>query len=398
MHDRRFPFLALMAEGATSAIDALQARTLRTTLLLMIVAANVCAALVAGAATRGVAVRARDDAVRDGARGFVVYPWRGIVGAGAPLGSEDARAASALPQVAGAAAHQAVWLPVGDDAHAAAAAIVDGYDSAGSVLADADLLRGRWFSADENARAAPVVALGDRLAARVARRGGPLGAQIYLAHRRFRVIGVYHDTAPGFHAIVPLETVRRRLGAAPEWTDIVVRARDGVALDDAERAVAARLARDRQSGDAPRVVIAGADRLRAGARIVPFVSRATTLELAAIGLTLAGLALAAVVMRSVRDRTREIGLRKVLGATRAAILLETVAESTTLATIGGAAGLAAGRVIAMLLAGTTPIPASVSVAAGLTAVCLTIAGGAAFGALPGLRAARLDALQALHAR
>lgn len=387
-----------MAEGATSAIDALQARTLRTTLLLMIVAANVCAALVAGAATRGVAVRARDDAVRDGARGFVVYPWRGIVGAGAPLGSEDARAASALPQVAGAAAHQAVWLPVGDDAHAAAAAIVDGYDSAGSVLADADLLRGRWFSADENARAAPVVALGDRLAARVARRGGPLGAQIYLAHRRFRVIGVYHDTAPGFHAIVPLETVRRRLGAAPEWTDIVVRARDGVALDDAERAVAARLARDRQSGDAPRVVIAGADRLRAGARIVPFVSRATTLELAAIGLTLAGLALAAVVMRSVRDRTREIGLRKVLGATRAAILLETVAESTTLATIGGAAGLAAGRVIAMLLAGTTPIPASVSVAAGLTAVCLTIAGGAAFGALPGLRAARLDALQALHAR
>lgn len=387
-----------MAEGATSAIDALQARTLRTTLLLMIVAANVCAALVAGAATRGVAVRARDDAVRDGARGFVVYPWRGIVGAGTPLGSEDARAASALPQVAGAAAHQAVWLPVGDDAHAAAAAIVDGYDSAGSVLADADLLRGRWFSADENARAAPVVALGDRLAARVARRGGPLGAQIYLAHRRFRVIGVYHDTAPGFHAIVPLETVRRRLGAAPEWTDIVVRARDGVALDDAERAVAARLARDRQSGDAPRVVIAGADRLRAGARIVPFVSRATTLELAAIGLTLAGLALAAVVMRSVRDRTREIGLRKVLGATRAAILLETVAESTTLATIGGAAGLAAGRVIAMLLAGTTPIPASVSVAAGLTAVCLTIAGGAAFGALPGLRAARLDALQALHAR
>ena len=387
-----------MAEGATSAIDALQARTLRTTLLLMIVAANVCAALVAGAATRGVAVRARDDAVRDGARGFVVYPWRGIVGAGTPLGSEDARAASALPQVAGAAAHQAVWLPVGDDAHAAAAAIVDGYDSAGSVLADADLLRGRWFSADENARAAPVVALGDRLAARVARRGGPLGAQIYLAHRRFRVIGVYHDTAPGFHAIVPLETVRRRLGAAPEWTDIVVRARDGVALDDAERAVAARLARDRQSGDAPRVVIAGADRLRAGARIVPFVSRATTLELAAIGLTLAGLALAAVVMRSVRDRTREIGLRKVLGATRAAILLETVAESTTLATIGGAAGLAAGRVIAMLLAGTTPIPASVSVAAGLTAVCLTIAGGAAFGAPPGLRAARLDALQALHAR
>jgi len=396
MRDRRFPFLALMAEGATSAIDALQARTLRTTLLLMIVAANVCAALVAGAATRGAAVRARDDAARDGARGFVVYPW--LAGGGPPLGSEDARAVGALPQVAGAAAHQAVRLPVGDDAHADVAAIVDGYDSAGPVLADADLLRGRWFSADENARAAPVVALGDRLAAHVAHPGSPLGTRIYLAHRRFRVIGVYHDTAPGFHAVVPIETVRRLLGASPEWTDIVVRARDGVAVDDAERAVAARLGSDRRSGNAPRVVVAGADRLRAGARIVPFVSRTTTRELAAIGLTLAGLALAAVMMRSVRDRTPEIGLRKVLGATRAAILLETVAESTTLAIIGGAAGLAAGRVIAMLLAGTTPIPAAVSAAAGLTAVCLTIAGGAAFGAPPGLRAARLDALQALRAR
>ncbi|HEX5179360.1 MAG TPA: ABC transporter permease [Gemmatimonadaceae bacterium] len=396
MRDRRFPFLALMAEGATSAIDALQARTLRTTLLLVIVAANVCAALVAGAATRGAAVRARDDAARDGARGFVVYPW--LAGGGAPLGNEDARAVGALPQVAGAAAHQAVRLPVGDDAHADIGAIVDGYDSAGPVLADADLLRGRWFSADENARAAPVVALGDRLAARVAHPGSPLGTRIYLAHRRFRVIGVYHDTAPGFHAVVPIETVRRLLGASPEWTDIVVRARDGVAVDDAERAVAARLGSDRRSGNAPRVVVAGADRLRAGARIVPFVSRITTRELAAIGLTLAGLALAAVMMRSVRDRTPEIGLRKVLGATRAAILLETVAESTTLATIGGAAGLAAGRVIAMLLAGTTPIPAAVSAAAGLTAVCLTIAGGAAFGAPPGLRAARLDALQALRAR
>ncbi|HEV2181176.1 MAG TPA: ABC transporter permease, partial [Gemmatimonadaceae bacterium] len=120
--------------------------------------------------------------------------------------------------------------------------------------------------------------------------------------------------------------------------------------------------------------------------------------LSAVGLALAGLAMLLLMRRSVGDRTREIGVGKVLGATRAAILLEIVAESTTLATLGGLAGLAAGRGIAMLLAGATPIPASVGSAAALTALGLTIAGGAALGAPPGVRAAKLSVLQALHGK
>jgi len=66
--------------------------------------------------------------------------------------------------------------------------------------------------------------------------------------------------------------------------------------------------------------------------------------------------------------------------------------------LGGLTGLAAGRGIAMLLAGATPIPASVSGASALTTLILTIVAGAALGAPPAVRAARLDVLRALHGK
>lgn len=254
MRHRGLPILALVAEGVASAVDALESSTLRTTLAMAAVAASVCAVLVAGAAAHGVTLRVRRDALSDGTRGFVVYQWPAL-GAGVPLGSADARALSSVPQVAGAAAHQTVVLPVG--------------------------------------------------------AGG---------------------------------------------------------------------------------------RLRAGTRIVPLASRRMSSVLAALGLTLAGLGMLLLMRRSVRSRRREIGMRKVLGATRAAILFEIAAESSTLATLGGLAGLAAGRGIAMLMAGATPIPASVTSAAALTALGLTIAGGAALGAPPAIRAARLDVLHALRGK
>jgi len=397
MRHRRLPVLALVAEGVASAVDALESSTLRTALVVAMVAASVCAVLVAGAAARGVALRVRRDALADGPRGFIVYQWPALRRRGSPLGSADARALASLPQIAGAAAHQAVALPVGTGGRLLTGVTVDAYDAAGPGLANADLVRGRWFTGAEDAQAAPLVVLDDRLAARLAAPFRALGAEVEIAHRRFRVIGVYHDARTGLRAIVPLETARRVLGVSPAWTDVVVRAREDVATEDAIQAAAARLRVERTLGGAPAdFVIAGADRLREGTRIVPLASRHTTGVLAAFGLTLAGIAMLLLMRRAVGDRTREIGMRKVLGATRAAILLEIVAESTTLATLGGVAGLAAGRGLAMLMAGATPIPASVSGAAALTALGLTIIGGAALGAPPGVRAARVDVLHALR--
>jgi putative ABC transport system permease protein len=115
-----------------------------------------------------------------------------------------------------------------------------------------------------------------------------------------------------------------------------------------------------------------------------------------VGLIVGGVGVIAIMMISVTERTREIGVRKALGATRATILWQFLVEAVTLTGIGAIIGLVLGTGVAMLIKSVTPVAASVPPLAIVLALGASAFTGILFGMLPAARAAKLDPVVALR--
>jgi putative ABC transport system permease protein len=116
-----------------------------------------------------------------------------------------------------------------------------------------------------------------------------------------------------------------------------------------------------------------------------------------IGIVVGGIVIMNIMLMTVNERTREIGIRKSLGATRADIRRQFLIEAVVLTTLGGIQGVAGGWILATAVSNFTPLPARVTLWSVAVALALGAGAGILFGVFPATRAARLDPITALRA-
>jgi putative ABC transport system permease protein len=413
--------ILMSLEGVAIALDSLRANKVRAALTISGVAIGVFVVVAMGATIHGIEQSFAADMEAFGATSFQVQrrdpgfsncnptsddcAWRRYPG----ISLDEWRAIQRLPEVASAMA----WLNGSGTVTYRDREVKNvGYDAQStewSTTDVADIAPGRNFNETEHDASAPVALVNDTLATLLFGDGDPLGRQIDLAGTRFTVIGVY-QTEAGFlkslegrgpdrpRMVIPMLTAWNRLDVWRRGLFLLVKPRPGVPRDEAMDAVTATLRGMR--GLRPREVntffLVGQDQILDTFNQLFGAIFLVGLGLSAVGLLVGGVGVVAIMMISVTERTREIGVRKALGATYGTILWQFLVEASTLTSLGAGIGLLLGGGLAWIIRANSTIPASIPASAIVASLLGAVVTGIAFGMLPATRAAKLDPVEALR--
>src|SRR6266446_6314742 len=265
---------------------------------------------------------------------------------------------------------------------------------------------GRAFTAQEVQAGVPVLVLGHDLADKLFEGQDPIGAEVKLFDIPYRVIGVVEKQGNLFglsldkFVVAPASAPLRRYVNPPRVVDaLAVKANSQSdmreAMSQAEAVMRSRRhLRPRQGDD---FALETADEVLAFWAKISGILRYALPFLPGISLVVGGIVIMNIMLMAVAERTREIGIRKSLGARRTDILRQFLVESVTLATVGAAGGVALGIALAAVVAATSPLPAAVAPWSIVVGVILGAGVGIVAGVYPAMRAARLDPITALRA-
>ena len=263
------------------------------------------------------------------------------------------------------------------------------------------LARGRFLPELEWDRGSPVSVLGTKTARELFPGEDPLGRVVRIGDWRMRVIGILGPRGQQLGVdmddvvIVPVANALRMLNRSSLFR-VLLQVRAHADLVQARDKVV-RLITERH-GEEDVTAITQDAVLSAFSSILGALTMALA-GIAAISLAVAGIGIMNVMLVSVSERTREVGLLKAVGAGRGQILLAFLAEAILISSAGGLLGLLLGWVATRVLVAVYPdLPASPPVWAVLAALALSVAVGALFGVLPARRATRLDPVAALAGR
>jgi putative ABC transport system permease protein len=263
---------------------------------------------------------------------------------------------------------------------------------------------GRAFTEQEFRSAARVIVLNTTMAERLFGESDPLDKTITVNGIQFQVIGVYKETgsflsgADRPKGVMPVTTLQRSLNVRRSDMGVIVKPRADVPRDVMVDEVVATMRglRGLRPSEESTFSIITQDKLMETYDKIFGMFFLVMIALSAVGLIVGGVGVVAIMMISVTERTREIGVRKALGATRLTILWQFLIEAVTLTGIGAIIGLIGGWLIALLVRSGTSIDASIPVGAVFAALLASAVTGILFGMIPAARASRLDPVEALR--
>ncbi len=268
------------------------------------------------------------------------------------------------------------------------------------------LPEGRFFTTAELRTGTPVVVIERRFADKLFGRVNPMGRLLRISGKSFQVIGIYLNPENIFQppsqeiaAIIPFEAARRFFRYDETnalW--IVVKPNDGISVSRAmdEATVQLRRIRGLRAGDPNSFDLITQDQILDVFNKLTGVFFLVMLVLSSVALLVGGIGVMAIMMVSVTDRTREIGVRKALGATRREILWQFLVEAATLTLMGGVLGIVLGLAFGQLLRVFMSLELSVPVWSAVVACAVSVFIGLVFGIAPAARAAGLDPVEALR--
>jgi putative ABC transport system permease protein len=273
-----------------------------------------------------------------------------------------------------------------------------------TALYDVDLAAGRHISETDLRSAAPVCVIGSDLVDNLLPGVDPFGKEIRWNNVPCQVIGIGKKlgsalgTSQDNWIIIPLSTYSKEFGSKLNSLRVTARAASASRIQD--------------SVDEVRQIMRGRHHLAYGVKddfsietsdsfldlwkSISSTFFAVMIAIASISLVVGGIVIMNIMLVSVTERTREIGLRKSVGARRGDILLQFLIESSTISLIGGALGVALGMLLAELVSWVTPLPSAIQLWSVIGGLLVALSVGLFFGTYPASKAARLDPVVALR--